>query len=345
LMPASPFIRKGCQLLISDYDKVTLRSKDGNPILSGHDIGGLYFYKCKTISNGSNPTKSIPSKELTNYGYFGLPVGQQTSVTSQDFSRRLLECHWAYGHLNFNKLRKLLGLKKSDDPECAACTIATARKTALSKHVYTRSSRPHHRYMMDIGFTRNNNFCFQLILDDNTRESHLCVLDDKSEAFSEWITLKTHLDNVHYPWKVAFIRTDNESVYTSTAWNDHCTELGIEHEFSARYRHDQNGVVERAMQAIGVPFRCMMLQGCAPESDIPDCLRHANVIRNNSPTKANNGRTPKEKALGMKLSPNKRLLKGPLFCLVFAHVYEEERAKHAARAIACVYLGYDDTTN
>ena len=88
-----------------------------------------------------------------------------------------------------------------------------------------------------------------------------------------------------------------------------------------------------------------MLQGNAPEADIPDCLRFANVIRNNSPTTANNGRTPREKAAGRKLPINKRLLRGPMFCLVYAHVYEEERNKHEGRGVASVYLGYDDVNN
>ena len=44
----------------------------------------------------------------------------------------------------------------------------------------------------------------------------------------------------------------------------------------------------------------------------------------------------------MKLGINARLLKGPLFCLCYAHIYEEERVKHGPRGVACVYLGYDD---
>ena len=88
-----------------------------------------------------------------------------------------------------------------------------------------------------------------------------------------------------------------------------------------------------------------MIQGCAPERFIPDSLRQSNVIRNNSPTKANKGWTPREKEAGMKLPTNKRLMRGPLFCLVFAHVCEEECVKHTPRGIACVYLGYDDVNN
>ena len=99
------------------------------------------------------------------------------------------------------------------------------------------------------------------------------------------------------------------------------------------------------MGTIGVPFRTMMIQGNAPPSDIPHALRHANVVRNNSPSAAKNGWSPRERAAGMKLPINKRLMRGPLFCLVFIHIYKEERAKHEPRGVAGVYLGYDDVNN
>ena len=346
LMPASPFIRKGCSLVLDDYDKVNLRAGDGTPILSGCELGGLYYYRCKTLHKAvETPAANSNARNPASDTFFGLPMGKNIGTAAQDFSRRLLESHWAYGHLHFDKLRRLLGLKKGDDPECPACTLAKSRKTALSKKTHKRSTHVNHRMFMDLGFTRNSEYCFQLCIDDYTRESYLDILDSKNEVLPAWETLKDHLENEHAPWKFAFIHTDGEPIYSTDRWSEHCKANGIEHEFSSRYRHDQLGVAERAMQSIGVPFRCMMIQGCAPESDIPDCLRHANLIRNNSPTKANNGRTPREKAAGMKLPPNKRLLKGPLFCLVFAHVYEEERVKHAPRGIACVYLGYDDVNN
>jgi len=92
-------------------------------------------------------------------------------------------------------------------------------------------------------------------------------------------------------------------------------------------------------------MRAMMIQGAAPESDVAFALKHANMVRNNSPTKANNGWTPREKEAGMRLPINQRLLKAPLFCLCFAHIYEAERHKHGRRAVACIYLGYDEASN
>jgi hypothetical protein len=83
----------------------------------------------------------------------------------------------------------------------------------------------------------------------------------------------------------------------------------------------------------------MMIQGQAPDSDSPFALNMANVVRNNSPTKANGGRTPIEKEVGMKLPVNPRLMKGPMFCLAYAHVYADEgRLKHAERGIPLMCL-------
>ena len=200
---------------------------------------------------------------------------------------------------------------------------------------------------MDLGYTKNYEYTFQLYVDCCSHESYIDLLETKGKetTLDKWIELKTHLEKVRWPHKFGLVRTDGEPVYCTAAWDTHCRVEGIKHEFSSRHRQDQNGVVERAMQAIGVPFRCMMIQGNAPAKFIPDALRQANVIRNHSPTKANGGKTPREKGLGVKLPTNKRLLKGPLFCLIFAHVYEIERAKHEPRGVACVYLGYDDTNN
>ena len=99
----------------------------------------------------------------------------------------------------------------------------------------------------------------------------------------------------YFSFSQPIVLIGGEILYCTPQWEAHCKDSGMEHEYSSRYRHEQNGVVERAMQGIGVPFRCMMIQGYAPERFIPDALRQSNVIRNNSPTKANKGWTPREK--------------------------------------------------
>jgi hypothetical protein len=52
-----------------------------------------------------------------------------------------------------------------------------------------------------------------------------------------------------------------------------------------------------------------------------------------------------EKQAGLKLPINRRLIKGVLFCLVYIHIYEEQRIKHGDRSVPCVYMGFDSTNN
>ena len=340
LMPAHQFTKKGCTLEFGT--EVHLRSKEGVAILSGPEIGGLFYFRARTVKNSEVP----PSAKNIVTALFGLPASQNTTNAGADFPRRLLEAHWAYGHLSFDKLRRMLGLKKGNDPECPICTISKQKQAALADETKrVRSTRPCHRMHMDIGFTAGSDHVFALYVDDYHRVSYLDMLDSKSQSLEKWCDLKHKLENEFMPWKFAVIFTDSEPLYFTPGWEQHCKDEGLEHEFSSRHKHGQNGVVERAMQTVGTTFRCMMITGNAPPRCIPAALLFSNVIRNHSPTKANNGMTPLEKKHGQKLPINQRLLRGPLFCLVFAFVYETERIKHAPRGVPCVYLGYDPRNN
>ena len=342
LLPAFQFVSKGCKLTYKD-NTVTLVDQQDHAVLSGKEFGGLFYFHCETVRDWTD--RSLPP-DVQSAALFGLPVCKNISAKSVDFSRKLLEAHWCYGHMHFDKLRKMFKLGKGNDPDCAVCTITKQKQLALSDHPHTRSTRQNHRMHMDVGYTAGKNYMFQLYVDDFHRVSYLDMLDSKVEVLPKWIELKNHLENDSQPWRFAFLKSDSEVIYFTPAWQEHCTENGITHESSNPYLHGQNGVVERAMQTVGIAFRCFMLTGNAPERCVPAALRFANVIRCHSPTKANNGMTPLEKQAGKKLPVNQRLLQGPLFCLVFAHVYEVQRVKHAPRGVACVYLGYqpDDNT-
>ena len=240
--------------------QIHLTTLKGISLFSGREFEGLYYYKSQTVHYPPTAAEASPPKNENdnNFSFFGLQAGS-FKERSKDFARRLLEAHWAYGHLHFTKLRKLLGLKAGDDPDCAACTIAMSRQKALSKVKHNRSTRVNHRVHIDLGFTRGSEICFQLIVDDYTRESFLDVLDSKADALSSFQRLQRQRDNDHAPYSLAYVKTDSEPLYKSNAWDTHCKDMGIKREFSSRYRHDQHGVAERGMQAVGVSFRCMMI--------------------------------------------------------------------------------------
>jgi len=183
-----------------------------------------------------------------------------------------------------------------------------------------------------------------MAVDDYTRRNFIAVIDSKAEALPAFKKLKMWLEKQKYPLKIAITRTDAENVYIGERFSKFLEGEGIAMEHSSRYKHGRNGVAERMIGTVGSAGRAMMLHGNAPEREFPHAILHAGFARNNSPTSANSPplRTPMERWEGVSLSTSQRLLKAPLFCLVFPHVYEGERLKHGNRGLPCLYLGVDE---
>ena len=346
LVPAAPFVNAGGSVIFDSGGSIRVLDKNAKEIINGKESGGLYVTNIMPIPDPDTSNISSKAKDQTSAtSLFGLKTGL-TNNSKSNFMRRLLETHWCFGHLHMDKVRKLLGFPKGENPNCTACSMANSRKEKLSKN-FQRATMCCERIHMDVGFTMDKACIFHLSLDDFSRVSYIEMLDSKADVLAKYKDLQTLLEKQHFPNKVKFIRTDSEGIYTTPAWTQHCKEYGINQQFSSRYRHDQNGDIERAMQTIGAGFRPTMIMACAPQEHVPDALDHVNLIRNNSPSKANNGRTPFEKQAGVKLPLDKRLARGPLFCLIFIHRYEDERrnAHQISRGVAGVYCGYDQPNN
>jgi hypothetical protein len=52
--------------------------------------------------------------------------------------------------MDFNKIRKLFGLKQGENPDCATCAIAKQKKTDLNCHAYSRAVAINYRIWIDI---------------------------------------------------------------------------------------------------------------------------------------------------------------------------------------------------
>ena len=74
---------------------------------------------------------------------------------------------------------------------------------------------------VDIGFSRDSKYCFQLCIDDFDRVGYLQNLKSKDEALSKWMALKDHLEVDKFPLKFAFIKSDSEPLQCTQAWRDH----------------------------------------------------------------------------------------------------------------------------
>ena len=143
--------------------------------------------------------------------------------------------------------------------------------------------------------------------------------------------------------KVGIARSDSESVFTGaeTHFQKFVNSVGIWHELSAPYRHEQNGIVENCIKQLLI---AMLIQlrfgGDVPWSYWLYSLIHAAIAQANVPSAALHGWSPQEFWEGRKLKPLKMLFMGVIFCLCYAKIYV--RGKFDPRAFPCMYLGLSE---
>ena len=108
----------------------------GKAIMHGHEHDSLYVMAVSPVhSDQTLPISSsfeVRGKTVENEkSFFGLPYKGSFSSDSDQFARQLQEAHCSLGHLNFDTVRKMFGLKRGDNPHCPACALARLRKEEL----------------------------------------------------------------------------------------------------------------------------------------------------------------------------------------------------------------------
>jgi hypothetical protein len=58
-------------------------------------------------------------------------------------------------------------------------------------------------------------------VDDASRRSWSRQLKSKSDALAVFQLLRAQLERDRWPWKLAYVQTDSESIYTSTDFKDY----------------------------------------------------------------------------------------------------------------------------
>jgi hypothetical protein len=255
-----------------------------------------------------------------------------------------LQLHRIHAHASLDLLRQQYGIANIGKIDCDDCIVARAKWSKIS----AESSKPKaelvlQRLHTDICFGRGSRICWQLTVDEKSRRHWAQKMPDKSRCLETFDTLVKHLENERAPLKVAFHRTDAESVYATTEWKQYRKDKGIEHEPNAPYRKES--IIERAAQTVGEGARASMLHGNAPDEDMFDAIEHKVFCINNTYHSAHTGklRTPLEVWHGIKLRTSRRLQKAIIFCLCYAILHADQRGKFDPRSFPCVYLGLSMT--
>ena len=94
--------------------------------------------------------------------------------------------------------------------------------------------------------------------------------------------------------KIQSIRSDNGKEYTLAEFNLVCKEAGIEHQLTAPYILEQNGVSERRNRYVMEMARCMLLEKELPKEFWAEAANTTVFLQNRLPAKFLEDKTPFE---------------------------------------------------
>lgn len=118
-------------------------------------------------------------------------------------------------------------------------------------------------------------------------------LKHKSEVARVFWSFKARVEN-ESGCKIQTVRYDNGKEFTSEVFNHFCEEAGIEHQLTAPYTPQQNGVVEWRNRFILEMTRCMLYEKNLPKKFWAEAANTAVFLQNRLPTKAVKNQTPFE---------------------------------------------------
>jgi hypothetical protein len=182
--------------------------------------------------------------------------------------------HERLGHLNFPAMKKLVredlvqGLPDVGLAErsCEACLAGKQRRASFPAQAQYPVERVlqlvHDDLYGKISLpTPSGNEYFLLMVDDRSRFMSVVLLSSKSQA-AEAIKSFQFRAEAETGQKLCGLRTDRGGEFNSTSFLKYCLEKGVQHQLTAPYSPQQNGVVEcRNSTVVGVARSMLKAKG------------------------------------------------------------------------------------
>lgn len=181
---------------------------------------------------------------------------------------------------------------------------------------------------------------YGIFIDDATRMSYLAPMKTNSSAeMLKHLKLFAATMERELGAKIKRIRTDGGSEFKLHVDN-YLKDEGIQHEITAPYHPDQNGVAERANRTIMNRTRAILDDAKFAKELWAEVATTVVYLKNRSPTAALDNLTPYE--AWHKTKPSLQHLR-ILGCTAYVHVPEEKRVKLDSHTMEGQFIGYGGT--
>jgi gag-polypeptide of LTR copia-type/Zinc knuckle len=218
------------------------------------------------------------------------------------------ELHRRHGHVNHTSLHSMIktgmitgvSLKANSTPSpCCPCIIAKAKCLPVNKICSKSISKSFGDLIYSDVWgpattqTIGHAWYFVLFIDDKTWWITAEQMTSKSLVFTKYHHYKAWA-KTQFGVTIKSLQSDNGGKYTSTEFKDHCKAQGTTHHFAVHEVHEHNGVPECANYTLLDGVRAVLVASRLPAFFWGEALMYIVWIRNRSPTKALDGKTPYE---------------------------------------------------
>ncbi|KRZ49861.1 Retrovirus-related Pol polyprotein from transposon TNT 1-94 [Trichinella nativa] len=295
-------------------------------------------------------TELLSAPRITNNGYKIMFQDDKRLIFDQ--KEVVAEWHRRMGHrdpeairkLNKEKLANGIDICKCDaENDCEICLTGKMTSTPFPK-VANRAKKQvelihsdrcgpmptatpsDHRYMMTF-------------IDDYSRFTVVYLLKTKDEAVDR---IKDYVATLHTKFgrNPVTLRTDNGREYVNQRLRNFLREKGIEHQFSAPYTPQQNGVAERKNRVLVEMVRCMLTDAKLPERFWGEAVCTAAYLQNRLLSRSIS-KTPFELWTGIKPNVEHIQIFGSK---AYSYIPKQKRRKWDNKAREGVIVGYGGTT-
>ncbi|CAJ2629918.1 unnamed protein product [Trifolium pratense] len=314
----------------------------GLTIIFKHDYCKVYHEERGLIMS----TKMTANRMYVVHAAITIPMCLKTSKLDNN---ELWHCR--YGHLSFKGLNTLVkkqmveGLPQLKDEQstCKHCLTGKQHREPIPKSANWRATKQLELVHSDIcgpitPQSNGGNRYFITFTDDFSRKTWTYVLKDKSSAFDEFKKFKMLVEK-ESKCEILCLRTDRGGEFTSTAFNEFCSNHGIKRQLTTAYTPQQNGVSERKNRTLLNMIRSMLSGKSVPKSFWPEALNWATYILNRSPTLSVKDMTPQEAWSGKKPTVQHFRVFG---CMAYMHIPDNHRKKLDDKSLKCILLGLSE---
>ena len=327
LMSANCLTRAGYH--ISFYgDAFQVKNKNKKVLLSGKADGGLYKVGYRPVVALAVTTRS-----------------KRTHVTTRSNETADI-WHQRFCHACENSMREAVNGSVRNGPtsvhslsNCPACALGKMkaqphppanRKTALLELIHTDVCGP-------LPPSKTGCTYFVTFTDDYSRRTVCYGISSRTEVASKFKIYQQVVEK-ETGKKVKRVRSDRAREYEFGEFRDHLQVQGIQHELTAPYSPEQNGVSERVNQTLNSNIRAMLIQAKLGEEYWEDALYFATYVKNRTPSSSLDWKTPYERYFGFAPSVSHLRVFG---CLAFVQkpVYQRQ-SKFSPTAQPGILIGY-----